>query len=240
MTGTECPFWSISLVGECRVFRNFLSDCHCSQGCFSVRFCRGPYKIKWKLSFSVIFLSCDGTLEMALKKMQAIQERHENSLLKTEMEKLRDENKAMRETIQKSCCPNCGSATTSRDTTLTTQEQQLRIENARLKAEVWKFSAFWLSNSLWINAICASSLTCWAHLLYILALTGREAPCSSRKVHSGDGVAFVLGREWPREQELFGFLHWNLRAREVEDYGVGETSDGRAQEDGYCWRAALD
>lgn len=97
---------------------------------------------------------------MALKKMQAIQERHENSLLKTEMEKLRDENKAMRETIQKSCCPNCGSATTSRDTTLTTQEQQLRIENARLKAEVWKFSAFWLSNSLWINAICASSLTC--------------------------------------------------------------------------------
>ncbi|KAI4381920.1 hypothetical protein MLD38_007938 [Melastoma candidum] len=71
-------------------------------------------------------------------QLKAIQERHENSLLKTEMEKLRDENKAMRETIQKSCCPNCGSATTSKDTTLTTQEQQLRIENARLKAEVEK------------------------------------------------------------------------------------------------------
>ncbi|KAK4765071.1 hypothetical protein SAY86_026161 [Trapa natans] len=71
-------------------------------------------------------------------QLKAIQERHENSLLKTEMEKLRDENKAMRETIQKSCCPNCGSATTSRDTALTTQEQQLRIENARLKAEVEK------------------------------------------------------------------------------------------------------
>lgn len=71
-------------------------------------------------------------------QLKAIQERHENSLLKTEMEKLRDENKAMRDTIQKSCCPNCGSATTSRDTALTTQEQQLRIENARLKAEVEK------------------------------------------------------------------------------------------------------
>ncbi|KAF8025594.1 hypothetical protein BT93_F2435 [Corymbia citriodora subsp. variegata] len=74
-------------------------------------------------------------------QLKAIQERHENSLLKTEMEKLRDENKAMRETIQKSCCPNCGSATTSRDTALTTQEQQLRIENARLKAEVEKLRA---------------------------------------------------------------------------------------------------
>ncbi|KAI9161837.1 hypothetical protein LWI28_021188 [Acer negundo] len=47
-------------------------------------------------------------------QIKAIQERHENSLLKTEMEKLRDDNKAMRETINKSCCPNCGTATTSR------------------------------------------------------------------------------------------------------------------------------
>jgi homeobox-leucine zipper protein len=55
------------------------------------------------------------------------------------MEKLRDENKAMREQINKACCPNCGSATTSRDATLTTEEQQLRIENARLKSEVILF-----------------------------------------------------------------------------------------------------
>ncbi|RVW66729.1 Homeobox-leucine zipper protein GLABRA 2 [Vitis vinifera] len=34
-------------------------------------------------------------------QIKAIQERHENSLLKSEMEKLRDENKAMRETIKK-------------------------------------------------------------------------------------------------------------------------------------------
>ncbi|KAM2016356.1 homeobox-leucine zipper protein GLABRA 2-like [Malus sylvestris] len=74
-------------------------------------------------------------------QIKAIQERHENSLLKGEMEKLRDENKAMREQINKSCCPNCGTATTSRDATLTTEEQQLRIENARLKSEVEKLRA---------------------------------------------------------------------------------------------------
>lgn len=76
---------------------------------------------------------------MELNKLtasQTIQERHENSLLKSEIEKLREENKAMREAINKACCPNCGMATTSRDTSMTTEEQQLRIENARLKAEV--------------------------------------------------------------------------------------------------------
>ncbi|GKV16248.1 hypothetical protein SLEP1_g26917 [Rubroshorea leprosula] len=74
-------------------------------------------------------------------QIKAIQERHENSLLKQELEKLRDENKAMRETINKACCPNCGTATTSRDSALTTEEQQLRIENAKLKAEVEKLRA---------------------------------------------------------------------------------------------------
>ncbi|WCJ40787.1 Homeobox-leucine zipper protein GLABRA 2 [Euphorbia peplus] len=74
-------------------------------------------------------------------QIKAIQERHENSLLKTEMDKLRDENKAMREAIGKASCPNCGSATTSRDASFTTEEQQLRIENAKLKSEVEKLRA---------------------------------------------------------------------------------------------------
>ncbi|KAF5726875.1 homeobox-leucine zipper protein GLABRA 2 [Tripterygium wilfordii] len=69
-------------------------------------------------------------------QIKAIQERHENSLLKNEIEKLREGNKAMRETINKACCPNCGMATTSRDASITTEDQQLRIENAKLKAEV--------------------------------------------------------------------------------------------------------
>ncbi|KAL3511778.1 hypothetical protein ACH5RR_024495 [Cinchona calisaya] len=75
-------------------------------------------------------------------QIKAIQERHENSLLKTEMEKLRDENKALRETIQKASCPKCGFATsTSKDSSIATDQQQLRIENARLKAEVEKLRA---------------------------------------------------------------------------------------------------
>lgn len=71
-------------------------------------------------------------------QIKAIQERHENSLLKQELEKLRDENKAMRETINKACCLNCGMATTAKDGSITAEEQQLRIENAKLKAEVEK------------------------------------------------------------------------------------------------------
>ncbi|XP_044486190.1 homeobox-leucine zipper protein GLABRA 2-like [Mangifera indica] len=74
-------------------------------------------------------------------QIKAIQERHENSLLKGEMEKLREENKAMREAINKACCPNCGTPTTSRDTAATTEEQHLRIENAKLKAEIEKLRA---------------------------------------------------------------------------------------------------
>uniref|UniRef100_A0A2P2LIQ7 Homeobox-leucine zipper protein GLABRA 2-like n=1 Tax=Rhizophora mucronata TaxID=61149 RepID=A0A2P2LIQ7_RHIMU len=74
-------------------------------------------------------------------QIKAIQERHENSLLKGEIDKLREENKSLRETINKSCCPNCGVATTSRDSALTAEEQQLRIENAKLKAEIEKLRA---------------------------------------------------------------------------------------------------
>ncbi|KAE8699471.1 Homeobox-leucine zipper protein GLABRA 2 [Hibiscus syriacus] len=71
-------------------------------------------------------------------QIKAIQERHENSLLKQELEKLRDENKAIRETIKKACCLNCGMATTAKDGSTMAEEQQLRIENAKLKAEVEK------------------------------------------------------------------------------------------------------
>ncbi|KAE8656974.1 Homeobox-leucine zipper protein ROC9 [Hibiscus syriacus] len=71
-------------------------------------------------------------------QIKAIQERHENSLLKQEMEKLREENKAMREIINKACCINCGMATTTKDGSIIAEEQQLRIENAKLKAEVEK------------------------------------------------------------------------------------------------------
>lgn len=68
--------------------------------------------------------------------MQAIQERHENSLLKTEIDKLRDETKALRESIKKQSCPNCGFGSPNREAVAGSDDQKLRIENARLKAEV--------------------------------------------------------------------------------------------------------
>lgn len=73
---------------------------------------------------------------MGVSSPQAVHERHENSLRKSEIEKLQKENRTMREKIKKGCCPNCGYTTLSNDTTITTEEQQHRIENARLKAEV--------------------------------------------------------------------------------------------------------
>ncbi|KAJ8773434.1 hypothetical protein K2173_004264 [Erythroxylum novogranatense] len=74
-------------------------------------------------------------------QIKAIQERHESSLLKGEIDKLREENKSLRETINRACCPNCGGSTTSRDSNLTAEERQLRIENVKLKAEVQKLRA---------------------------------------------------------------------------------------------------
>ncbi|CAN1836544.1 Homeobox-leucine zipper protein GLABRA 2 [Linum perenne] len=72
-------------------------------------------------------------------QIKAIQERHENSLLKTEIDKLRDENKLLRDAIAANgssaaagCCLNCG----SRDHHPLSDEKHLRIENAKLKAEV--------------------------------------------------------------------------------------------------------
>ncbi|XP_010430051.1 PREDICTED: homeobox-leucine zipper protein GLABRA 2-like [Camelina sativa] len=66
-------------------------------------------------------------------QIKAIQERHENSLLKAELEKLREENKAMRESFSKaanSSCPNCGGG-----------PDDLHLENSKLKAELDKLRA---------------------------------------------------------------------------------------------------
>ncbi|CAI0423162.1 unnamed protein product [Linum tenue] len=65
-------------------------------------------------------------------QIKAIQERHENSLLKSHIDKLRDENKALRETIASAascCCLNS-------DLLPSSDEQHLRLENVKLKAEV--------------------------------------------------------------------------------------------------------
>nr|CAB3474326.1 unnamed protein product [Digitaria exilis] len=64
-------------------------------------------------------------------QIKANQERHENLLLKSELEKLQEENRAMRELVKKPThCPGCG--VTARNT----EEKLLRLENAELKAEI--------------------------------------------------------------------------------------------------------
>jgi len=75
---------------------------------------------------------------LSLLILKAIQERHENSLLKSELDKLKEENKTMREIINKSCCPNCGMVTATIEASMSTEEKQLLIENVKLKAEVMR------------------------------------------------------------------------------------------------------
>ncbi|CAG7903179.1 unnamed protein product [Brassica rapa] len=71
-------------------------------------------------------------------QIKAIQERHENSLLKAELEKLREENKAMRESFSKansSSCLNCGGGGGGGS------PDDLLLENTKLKAELDKLRA---------------------------------------------------------------------------------------------------
>ncbi|KAK1289930.1 Homeobox-leucine zipper protein GLABRA 2 [Acorus calamus] len=70
-------------------------------------------------------------------QIKAIQERHENSLLKSEIEKLREENRNLRESKKKACCLSCGFSGRG-GPAMVAEEQQLKNENARLKIEVEK------------------------------------------------------------------------------------------------------
>lgn len=72
-------------------------------------------------------------------QMKAQTERAENSLLRAENEKLRSENVIMREAIKNPTCPHCGGPATMGE--MSFDEQQLRIENGRLKEELDRVSA---------------------------------------------------------------------------------------------------
>ncbi|KAG8379968.1 hypothetical protein BUALT_Bualt07G0144700 [Buddleja alternifolia] len=74
-------------------------------------------------------------------QIKAIQERHENSLLKNEIDKLRDENKVLRDNTKSTSCPNCGFVTSTKDTITASEDQNLITENNRLKAEVEKLKS---------------------------------------------------------------------------------------------------
>ncbi|KAE9460069.1 hypothetical protein C3L33_08019, partial [Rhododendron williamsianum] len=67
-------------------------------------------------------------------QMKTQLERHENSILRQENDKLRTENMTIREAMRNPICNNCGGPAIIGDISL--EEQQLRIENARLKDEL--------------------------------------------------------------------------------------------------------
>nr|XP_043630291.1 homeobox-leucine zipper protein ANTHOCYANINLESS 2 [Erigeron canadensis] len=65
-------------------------------------------------------------------------ERHENSILRQENDKLRIENVAMKEAIKAPVCNNCGGQAILGDISI--DEHHLRIENARLRDELSRVS----------------------------------------------------------------------------------------------------
>ncbi|CAN1353750.1 Homeobox-leucine zipper protein PROTODERMAL FACTOR 2 [Linum perenne] len=77
-------------------------------------------------------------------QMKAQHERHENSILKAENDKLRLENNRYKEALSNTSCPSCGGPATLGE--MSFDEQHLRIENARLRDEVQMFIKSQLSN----------------------------------------------------------------------------------------------
>ncbi|KAE7999804.1 hypothetical protein FH972_004199 [Carpinus fangiana] len=67
-------------------------------------------------------------------QMKTQLERHENSLLRQDNDKLRAENMSIRDAMRNPICSNCGGPTIIGEISL--EEQHLRIENARLKDEL--------------------------------------------------------------------------------------------------------
>ncbi|KAJ9566904.1 hypothetical protein OSB04_002870 [Centaurea solstitialis] len=71
-------------------------------------------------------------------QMKAQQERHENSQLRNQNEKLQMENIRYKEALANATCPNCGGPAAIGE--MSFDEQHLRIENARLREEIDRIS----------------------------------------------------------------------------------------------------
>ncbi|KAF8101385.1 hypothetical protein N665_0206s0061 [Sinapis alba] len=72
-------------------------------------------------------------------QMKAQHERHENSILKSDNDKLRAENNRYKDALNNATCPNCGGPAAIGE--MSFDEQHLRIENARLREEIDRISA---------------------------------------------------------------------------------------------------
>ncbi|XP_073314052.1 homeobox-leucine zipper protein MERISTEM L1-like isoform X1 [Primulina huaijiensis] len=72
-------------------------------------------------------------------QMKAQHERHENTQLRTENEKLHADNIRYKEAIGNATCPNCGGPAAIGE--MSFDEQHLRIENSRLREEIDRISS---------------------------------------------------------------------------------------------------
>ncbi|KAL5573311.1 hypothetical protein UlMin_022908 [Ulmus minor] len=72
-------------------------------------------------------------------QMKTQHERHENTQLRSENEKLKIDNMRYREAIGNASCPNCGGPTAIGE--MSFDEHHLRLENARLREEIDRISA---------------------------------------------------------------------------------------------------
>ncbi|XP_075481988.1 homeobox-leucine zipper protein MERISTEM L1-like [Primulina tabacum] len=71
-------------------------------------------------------------------QMKAQHERHENTQLRNDNDKLRAENVRYKEALGNATCPNCGGPATIGE--MSFDEQHLRIENVRLREEIDRIS----------------------------------------------------------------------------------------------------
>lgn len=71
--------------------------------------------------------------------MKAQHERQDNSVLRAENDKLKAENYALRDAVRHVSCPSCGGPATLAE--MSFEEQQLRIENVRLREEIERITA---------------------------------------------------------------------------------------------------
>ncbi|XP_048328134.2 homeobox-leucine zipper protein HDG2 isoform X1 [Ziziphus jujuba] len=72
-------------------------------------------------------------------QMKTQHERHENTQLRTENDKLRADNMRYREALSNASCPNCGGPTAIGE--MSFDEHHLRLENSRLREEIDRISA---------------------------------------------------------------------------------------------------